>query len=81
MFSMKLFQTSVMYKITANLYTKFCIQNFSVLTTFNMQLCVILNNMYHIRKTLKEMPVVLELGSYYSWLEEEAKLGEKVISS
>ena len=35
--------------------------------------------MYHVKKTLSEMPDTLELDSYYSWLEGECpELGAKV---
>lgn len=34
--------------------------------------------MFHVKKTLSEMPVTLELQTYYSWLEETGGLGEKV---
>lgn len=35
------------------------------------QLCAIVNNIYHIKRTLSDMPTTMELESYYDWLEEE----------
>ena len=35
--------------------------------------------MYHVKKTLADMPVTLELDKYYDWLESEcSSLGSKV---
>ena len=37
--------------------------------------------MYHVKKTLADMPVTLELDQYYEWLESECnQLGSKVYS-
>ena len=37
--------------------------------------------MYHVKKTLADMPVTLELDQYYEWLESECnQLGYKVYS-
>ena len=45
------------------------------------QLCTILNDMYHVKRTLSEMPVTLELESYYEWLNDNCRqLGDKVLS-
>lgn len=54
-------------------------RHFLIVSFSHLQLCTILNNMYHVKKTLSTMPVTLKLESYYSWLEEECnELGTKV---
>ena len=37
--------------------------------------------MYHVKKTLADMPITLELDQYYKWLDSECnQLGSKVYS-
>ena len=43
------------------------------------QLCIGLNNMYHVRKALISMPSSMELEKYYKWLHNEEGIGERVI--
>ena len=37
------------------------------------QLCIILNNMYHLQQALENMSETLEMEQYYQWLEEQDK--------
>ena len=45
--------------------------------TYTVQLCIILNNMTHVRQALKSIPVKLDLQTFYDWVESEEKLGKK----
>lgn len=40
------------------------------------QLCIDLNNMHHVRAQVRQLPLKLDLNSYYKRLEAEAKLGD-----
>ena len=43
-----------------------------------VQLCIGLNNMYHVKKALAAMPTSMELDKYYEWLDKEEGIGKKV---
>ena len=46
-----------------------------------LQLCVILNDMYHMKKTMSKMSKALELDVYYEWLNSSSsseQLGDEV---
>ena len=44
---------------------------------YALQLCVILNNMQHIRQELSKFEETLQLQSFYDWLEQEEKAGQR----
>ena len=46
-------------------------------THMHMQLCIVLNNMQHIRQEMSKFEEKLELQSFYDWLEEEEKVGNR----
>lgn len=65
-----------MYKVGVNFV------NFTItITTYMLllQLCIGLNNMYHVRKALINMPNSMELEKYYEWLDREEGIGERVL--
>lgn len=67
---------SFMYKFSVNFV------NFTItITTYMLllQLCIGLNNMYHVRKALINMPNSMELEKYYEWLDREEGIGERVL--
>ena len=39
-----------------------------------LQLCLVLNNMYHVREFLAELPTHMDLNNFYARLESEDKI-------
>lgn len=40
----------------------------------SIQLCLVLNNMYHVREFLSELPVHMELDNFYTRLQREDQM-------
>ena len=43
----------------------------------HVQLCIVLNNMQHIRQELSQFEDKLDLQNFYDWLEREEQLGNR----